>query len=101
MFDVKDQRDEQHKWIQCFNDVIFRYINDSSDIIETMDQNELLIVLVSSNITAHIISKLIHTELDHKNTTDLKSSLVSGTPIYKMFTMTLHYFSIFFCLPFQ
>ena len=82
-----------------FNNVIFCYIIDSSDIIETLDQNEPLIVLVSS--IPHMVSNLIHTELDHKNTTGLKSSLVSGTQIYKMYTVTLHYFNIFFCLPFQ
>ena len=75
MFDVNGQRDERHKWIQCLNNVIFRYINDSSGIIETLDQNEPLIVLVSS--ITHMVSNLIHTELDRKNTTGLKSSLLS------------------------
>ena len=83
MIDVKGQRNEWHKWIQCFNDVIFRYINDSSDIIETLDQNEPLIVLASS--ITHMVSNLTHTELDHKSTMGLKSSLVSGTPIYKKY----------------
>ena len=79
MFDVKGQCNEQNKWIQCFNDVIFCYIIDSIDIIETLDQNEPLIVLVSSIMC--LVSNLIRTELDHKNTTGLKSSLVFGVPI--------------------
>jgi GTPase SAR1 family protein len=37
-----------------------------------------------------MVSNLIRTELDQKNTTGLKMPLVSGTPIYKMYTMTLH-----------
>ena len=99
MFYVKPQHNERHKWIQCFNDVIFCYINNSSGIIETLDQNKPLIVLVSS--ITHMVSNLIHTELDHKNTTDLKSSIVSGTPIYKIYSMTLHYFNIFFVFHFS
>ena len=64
MIDVKGQRNEWHKWIQCFNDVILSYIYDSSGIIETLDQNEPLIVLVSS--IKHMVSNLIRTELDQK-----------------------------------
>ena len=91
MFDDKGQHNERHKWIQCFNNVIFCYMIDSSDIIETLDQNEPLIVLVSS--ITHMVSNLIHTELDHKNTSGLKSSLVAGTPIYKKYLY--HEFALF------
>ena len=62
MFDVKGQRNERYKWIQCFNDAILSYIYDSSGIIETLDQNEPLIVLVSNII--HMDSDLFFTEHD-------------------------------------
>ena len=45
-----------------FNDVNFWYINDSGSIIETLDQNEPLIVLVSNII--HMDSDLFCTEHD-------------------------------------
>ena len=79
--------------------MIFYCIIDSGEIIETLDQNEPLIVLGSS--IRLMVSNLICIELDHKNTMGLKSFLVSGTLIYKMYTMTLHYANIFFVFHFS
>ena len=55
MFDIWGQCDEWGKWIQCFKDVIFCCMIDSSDLIKTLDQNEPLIVMVSSIM--HMVSK--------------------------------------------